>query len=189
MDAKYLGMDLDTYLQKMKPSALKKSGEDVMNDATYLAGFSLMEIIKERITEKGMGTDKPLSDYSEKPWRYTEQAFFDKSKFKPTNGKKSMYIGTGYSGLRNVQGRQSQMKNLVYSGHLMNSWGISKKKKGYVIGFEGGTDFQGKTAGEKRKNLEEHEDMIIFEASEQEREKLSKDIFDFAKEFSPLKLM
>lgn len=190
MDAKHIVMDLDTYLQMMNPSALKKSGQEVMDNATYLAGFSLTEMIKERITERGMGTNKPLPGYSEKPYRFNEKAFFDKSKFKPKKkGQKTMYIDTGYSGLRNVQGRQSNMKNLVYSGHMMDNWGIGKRRRSYVIGFGGSRDFQGKTAAEKKRYLESQEDMQIFEASESERVELTKEIYKYAAEFSPLKLI
>lgn len=189
MDSKYLNLNLDTYLNRMSAVALKKSGEDVMNNATYLASISLSDTIRERITT-GMGTIEALTPYSKKESRYSESVFFDKSKFKPLNGKKSMYIKDGYSGLRNLQGRQINVKDLFYSGHMMGeSWGVGKVGKGYVIGFDDSKDFRGKTSVDKRKGIEAQENIQIFEASVKEMDKLTKDIYDFAKEFSPLKLL
>lgn len=101
----------------------------------------LMEKHKKRIFDDGLNSEgASMGKYSTKPAYYTEKQFVRtkdrkgkifvptgkqtkdgkkrKGNFKNGNERKSMFIATGYEGLRDIQGRKTDHVNLKYSGSL-----------------------------------------------------------------------
>lgn len=94
---------------------------------------------KDRVFGRGENADgQPIGQYSTKPAYYTRAAFIRTAAFKPqgkngggrtfVNGKdrKSMYLPGGYSELRDIQGRTTEVVNLKYGGSLERAFRVFK---------------------------------------------------------------
>jgi len=137
---------------------------------------------KERIFGRGLATDgTPMPGYSSEPGYYSKDKFIRKGAFKPLGkpnkeGKRNvnttMFIQGGYSELREIQGRTTEVKNLKYSGSL---------EKNIVVGKFGNSTAYGNTdsaESDKFNGLEaEYE---VFGLSISEREFINKEITDQA---------
>lgn len=127
--------DLHTHLKDIA----KKLDEQMPDLINTQVMHELESEWKDRIFGKGLDTNGvKIGDYSTKPAYYTKEAFIRTTAFKPKgknsnsqtfkngNKRKSMYINTGYSGLRDVQGRQTEFVNLKYSGSLERAFRVYK---------------------------------------------------------------
>lgn len=137
---------------------------------------------KDRIFGRGIRTDgTPIGKYSSNPGYYAKDKFVRTGAFKPLGkpnkeGKRrtntTMYIQTGYSGLREIQGREIDFKNLKYSGSL---------EKNIQVGKFGNSTAYGNTDGaesDKFNGLEA--EYSVFGLSEAEKEFLRTEITDHA---------
>ena len=89
----------------------------------------LMAKHKKRIFADGLNSEgASMGKYSTKPAYYSKKIFVRQAAFKGVGkpnkdgkrktGNKSMFIATGYEGLRDIQGRKTDHVNLKYSGSL-----------------------------------------------------------------------
>jgi len=94
---------------------------------------------KDRVFGRGENSDGgDIGQYSTKPAYYTKAAFIRTGAFKPkgkNNGgptfengaqRKSMYLPGGYSELRSIQGRSTEVVNLKYGGSLERAFRVYK---------------------------------------------------------------
>lgn len=104
---------------------LDRAMPDIIAQAIMIEAMAMH---KERIFDKGLRTDgTDIGTYSVEPAYFAKSKFIRQGAFVP-KGKpnkdgqqrttKTMYISTGYSGLRDIQGRKTDKKNLKYSGSL-----------------------------------------------------------------------
>lgn len=93
---------------------------------------------------------------------------------------KSMFIDDGYKGLRDIQGMDTTVKNLIYSGDMMLSYVMGKSDGEILLGFNN------KEQSEKRKANEKREGKEIFKATDQEiktyNEEFKKSYLDIIKQ-------
>lgn len=124
---------------------LDKAMPDIIAQAIMI---EVMAMHKERIFDKGLRTNgKEIGTYSKDAGYYAKDKFIRQDAFKPhgkpnKNGEvrksnKTMYIATGYTGFRDIQGRKTDRKNLKYSGALENN--IQVIQSGNEVGY-GTTD-------------------------------------------------
>lgn len=172
-------MSLDEYHTRlnMLTDTLSRS---VVQSVIIPSANELLAEIKNRIVLDGKDSNEgKIGSYSTKPAYYTREQFDRRSSFTAKgktnsgnfkNGKqrKSMYIETGYKGLRDKQGKPSSTMILNYSGSTM------------VAYQQGATDnevVQGMTtekASEIRKGHEEKRGKPIYRASKRELEQYNK---------------
>lgn len=137
---------------------------------------------KERIFGRGIATDgTPLPGYSSEAGYYSKDKFIRKGAFRPLgkpskDGKRrtntTMYLQGGYSELRQIQGRTTEIKNLKYSGSL---------EKNIQVGKFGNSTAYGNTdsaESDKFNGLEAEYD--VFGLSISEKEFVTKEITDQA---------
>lgn len=118
---------LEERLTNIKES-LDRAMPDIIAQAIMI---EVMAMHKERIFDKGQRTDgTPIGEYSTDASYFAKDKFIRQGAFKPKgkpnkDGKhrttKTMYISTGYSGFRDIQGRKTDRINLKYSGSLENN--------------------------------------------------------------------
>lgn len=166
-------MTIDEYIQKLQnlsSSAINDAREEV-----YIRGGNfLLANIKNRIQREGKdSTGSVMPGYSTKPSYFNRDQFVRKSSFSPKgkSGEKtfktgrerrSMYLENGYKELREIQGRQTQKRDLTYSGDLMLSYVLGTIENGIVLGFN--QEKQSK----KRKGLEDKNGGGIFYGTSEE---------------------
>lgn len=155
----------------------KMDAEQVADRVGLAAMTEMQGEYIERIFTQGLKSDgTPIGTYSTKPAYYTKEQFVRKGAFKAQgktsskdfangNKRKSMYIGTGYAGLRKVQGRQNEKKDYNYSGSLKQ--GFSVLKDGAEVLFGQSSQFEIK----KMKGLEKR-DGSVFQLAQGERDLL-----------------
>lgn len=109
--------------------------------AVPLANEMLAEV-KNRIVLDGKGSNNaPIGQYSTKSAYFGREAFDKQGAFKP-QGKfgarkdaKTMYIPTGYKGLRDVQGKPSDKINENYTGSTLAAYQQAQGEGFIVQGF------------------------------------------------------
>lgn len=138
---------------------------------------------KDRIFNRGLNSYKnEIGGYSSKESYYSKGKFIRISAFKPQgkknkgnfkNGKerKSMYISTGYTGFRDIQGRKTDKVNLKYSGSLERGLNVVKFVDIIIYGCTSEKESL------KLNGLEnKYED--VFELSEEEKEMMKEKTSD-----------
>ena len=127
----------EAFIEQLEDMAhtLDKRMPDVLAVETMA---DLMAMHKKRVFDLGLNSDGvQIGEYSTDPAYFSKSAFIRKSAFKQQgkekkgkfkNGKerKSMFIATGYSGFRQIQGREIDHVNSKYSGDLERSFQIVK---------------------------------------------------------------
>ena len=101
----------------------------------------------QRVFVDGEDSDnKKLGNYSTKESYYSRSKFIQQAKFKPqgkggqtefktvTRPRKTMYIETGYKGLRDLQGRPVDKVNLDYTGSLKRAYRVFKFGNSVLFG-------------------------------------------------------
>lgn len=120
-------MTAQEHLNRIKELAARVSKEEALRIRVPAAN-RLLANTKNRIINEGRASDgSRIGNYSTKPAYYSRKQFVRKGSFKGIgkNGgkpRKTMYIATGYSGFRQVQGLQTQFVNMELSGDLMLSY-------------------------------------------------------------------
>jgi hypothetical protein len=114
---------------------LDRQMPDVLAIATMA---EVMAMHKERVFDLGLNSDGvQIGEYSTDPAYFSKSAFIrkaafkqqgkqNKGKFKNGNERKSMFITTGYSGFRQIQGREIDNVKTKYSGDLERSFQVVK---------------------------------------------------------------
>lgn len=154
----------------------------------FVASNRLLATIKNRIQREGKDSSGGIMQpYSMKPTYYTKGQFIKKSVFKPTgkkakgnfkngNARKSMFIETGYKGLKDVQGMDTKVRTINYSGNTMLSYVIGQTDEAILLGFNQ------QEASKLRKVNEERNKSPIFSGTQQEMADFNKSIVDAEKE-------
>lgn len=160
-------MDLKEHLQKVR-SLSANITQQALQSVFVPAASKLLAVTKNRIIRQGTASDgSTIGSYSTKASYYNRNAFIRKSAFKPIgktgqrqfkNGKphKSMFVPTGYSGLRELQGRETGFVNVQYSGDLLLDYQQEVRKTEIVQGFTK------RIESDKRKGLEKKYGKAIF---------------------------
>lgn len=149
-------------------NAIKEISSQAKTFVAFGASGILAGEMKYRIFTKGQdSSNNSLGKYSTQEAYFTKEQFSSKSKFKnkgktkkPT--KSTMYFGDGYEGLRKVQGKKVDNKNLNYTGELKNSFTNGKQGGDAVVGF---TNIEGSN---KRRYAEDSNKSAIFQPTKQE---------------------
>lgn len=167
-----MAIDLAQYQLRLN-EMLNTSSQEIIDRAIVPAANNLLADIKNRISNDGKDSEgNKLKDYSTKPSYYQKDDFVKKGAFKPrgnpdkfrnlTGERKTMFIRDGYKGLRDVQGMDTKVKNLVYSGDMMLSYVMGKSSYEILLGFNN------KEQSDKRKGNEKRERTDIFKATDEE---------------------
>jgi hypothetical protein len=120
-------MDIKEHLARIKELAAKVSKSEALKIRVPAANL-LLANTKNRIANEGRNSNVgKIGNYSTKPAYYSRKQFVKKGAFKGVgkNGgkpRKTMYIATGYKGLRAAQGLKTDTINAEYSGDLMLSY-------------------------------------------------------------------
>lgn len=153
----------EAFIERLEDMAhnLDKRMPDVLAVETMA---DLMAMHKKRVFDLGLNSDGvQIGEYSTDPAYFSKSAFIRKGAFKQQgkekkgkfkNGKerKSMFISTGYSGFRQIQGREVDHVNSKFSGDLERSFQVVKIGESVYYGttnqnasnkFEGMTDRYG----------------------------------------------
>lgn len=182
-------MDLKEHLSKLRSLSANITTQAV-NSIFVPAANRLLAETKNRIINEGVASDgTQIGQYSTKPSYYTRDQFVKKSAFKPIgktgnrkfkNGKphKSMYVQSGYSGLRSLQGRQVAFVNSDYSGSLMADYVQNVRQKEIVHGFTN------KQESNKRKGLEQRYGKKIYASTPEQIEAYKVETLKGIKEFT-----
>jgi hypothetical protein len=114
---------------------LDRQMPDVLAMATMA---EVMAMHKKRVFDLGLNSDGvQIGEYSTEPAYFSKSAFIrkaafkqqgkeNKGKFNNGNERKSMFITTGYSGFRQIQGREIDNVKTKYSGDLERSFQVVK---------------------------------------------------------------
>lgn len=152
-------------------------------DSIYVpAANMLLATIKNRIEEGKNSQDSKTGAYSTKPAYYSPEAFVKRSTFAAQgktgekvfkNGKphKTEFFPSGYKGLRDKQGRRTDVMNMNYSGGTMLAYQMQVGKDAILLGMTN------KEAADIRKGQEKKRGRI-FSATQQEIEAYNKEIFE-----------
>lgn len=166
-------MNIGQYVSRLQELATS-SVNDKREEIYVRNGNALLVNIKNRIQQEGRDSSGgKMPAYSTKPGYYSKEQFVKKSSFKGRgktgqrkflNGQdhKSMYMPNGYKEFREVQGRQTQVRDLTMSGDLMISYVLGTGDQAILLGFN-----QQKQS-KKRKGLEEKNNGKIFPATHSE---------------------
>lgn len=167
-------MNIFQYTEYLRNLADESSGEVVVRSIVPAAN-ELRANIENRIAREGKDSKgNRLKSYSTKPAYFTRDQYVTKGKFKPSgknsksktfkngNARKSAYMEHGYKQLREVQGRQTNHKDLTYSGDMFRSLVVGREDDAVLIGFDN------EEQSRKRKANEKREGTTIFKASEKE---------------------
>src|SRR5690606_11768650 len=183
-------MDINEYIKKLKTLAEDVS-KNIVDKMLIPSANLLLASIKNRIMVDGKDSnDSSLTSYSAKPAYFGRDSFVKRSAFRPVgkrdskinkNPRKTMYIETGYRGLRDIQGYPTNIKNLTYSGDMMRDYQLNVQDNSIVLGFV--SEAQSK----KRKSNEKREGVRIFSATREEIEQYEKDFYEEYKDFATLK--
>lgn len=139
-------MTLEQYRDKIR-NIVQQSSAQATSVIRVPAANKLRAAIINRIANEGKATNGSLiGTYSTKPSYYTKKQFVKGGAFKPQgktgksafdNGKphKSMFLPQGYTELRNIQGRRTDIMNWEYSGDLMLDFKQQETQTAILIGF------------------------------------------------------
>lgn len=166
-------MDIKQYTERLA-NMVNEAATEAREGIYIRNGNMLLANIKNRIQREGKDSiGAKMSDYSNKPAYYKRDSFVKKGafkgvgknggkKFKNGNSHKSMYLNNGYKEFREIQGRQTQIKDLTLSGDLMLSYVLGTAENAILLGFN--QTLQSK----KRKGLEKQNGGQIFKATDAE---------------------
>ena len=96
--------------------------EDNREQLSLVAAKAAEATLKERVFNNGLDVNGArIGTYSTNPSSFGVSAFAVKSKFKPNPNRRSVFVPDGYSGLRQLNGRQNAYVDLQYTGSLIRS--------------------------------------------------------------------
>jgi hypothetical protein len=178
---------IEEYTKKL--SELTQEAVNEVRDGIYVQnGNLLLATIKNRIQREGKDSSgAKMEGYSTKSAYYTRSQFVKKGSFKArgktgkkvfANGDnhKSMFLQNGFKEFREIQGRQTQLRDLTLSGDLMLSYVLGTDTNAILLGFN--QTFQSK----KRKGNEKRNGGAIFSAMDSEMKAFNEGIIIAEKE-------
>lgn len=181
-----MSITLEQYQHKLQELA-KQGSERAVETIIVPAANELLANIKNRIIKEGRKSDgSKIGNYSTKPAYFEQQQFIQKGKFKP-RGKtgettfktgalhKSMYIPTGYKGLRDLQGRPTDKINEFYSGSTMLSYQMQIEPNTILLGLTNEKSAKVRAGQEKRFGK-------IFYATQEELKEYNQNVAKQSKE-------
>lgn len=151
------------------------------------AANELLAKIKARISQAGKNSkDQSIGQYSTKPAYFNKEQFIQRSKFRNVGKtgkatKSTMYIPTGYKGLRDLQGRETSKKNFEYSGETLRAYQMQDTGRDVLLGLvtekaakireglENGTRrsvAHGKVFYATQKEIDDYNDTVVEESKE-----------------------
>lgn len=154
----------------------------------FVASNRLLATIKNRIQREGKDSSGGVMPaYSTKPAYFSKDAFVKKGSFKAQgksakgsfkngNARRSMFIDTGYKGLKDVQGMDTKVRTINYSGDTMLSYVIGQTDEAILLGFNQ------RKSSIIRKAQEDKNNGAIFSGTQQEMSEFNKSIVDAEKE-------
>lgn len=159
-------MNLQQHGERLKQLAAKTSAQATLSIRVPAANRLRGSVIN-RIANDGKASDgSKIGSYSTKPAYFSRNQFAKKGAFKPQGkirtGTKTMYIPTGYSGFRAIQGRKTDTVNLQLSGDLLLDYQQEERGAEILIGFTN------KLQSDKRRGNEKRFGKNIFRATQQE---------------------
>lgn len=172
-------MSLNEYYTRLSMLSSDLSAS-VVQSVIIPSSNELLAQIKNRIVLDGKDSNgQKIGNYSTKPGYYTREQFDRKSSFSARgkngsgnfkNGKqrKSMYLSSGYKGLRDVQGKPSDTVVLNYTGSTMAAYQQGATDKEVVQGMTT------KLASDIRRGHEAKRGKPIYRASKKELEDYNK---------------
>lgn len=181
-----MSITLEEYQGKLQQLA-REGSENAIERILVPASNELLANIKNRIIQEGQKSDgSKIGNYSTKPMYVEQQAFIQKSKFKPRgktgettfdNGQphKTMYLQQGYSQLRSIQGRPVDKINEFYTGSTMNSYQLQVESGQILLGLTNEKAAKVRAGQEKRFGK-------IFYAKKDELDEFKKDLLNKNKE-------
>lgn len=153
-------------------------------DSIYIpAANGLLATIKNRIVNEGENSaGGKIGSYSTKPAYFTQEQFVKKSVFTPQgktgekvfkNGKghKSEFFPSGYKGLRDKQGRRTDIMNESYSGGTLLAYQMQARDVEILLGMTN------KNASDIRRGQEKKRGKIFY-AQQKEIDAYNKEIFE-----------
>lgn len=173
-------MNMQEYINKLRELAVATTAQATLAIRVPAANRMRANVIN-RISNDGKATDgSKIGSYSTKPAYFSKAQFVRKGSFKPQGkvrkGTKTMYIPTGYHGLRQIQGRRTDMKNLQYSGDMLLDFRQETQGSDILIGFIK------KKESDKRKGNEKRAGKKILTPSQQEINEYNKECAEGYKE-------
>lgn len=186
-----MSISYEEYNRRLEALA-NETTEDIIESVAVPSVNFLLANIKNRIMVDGKDSDgNSLKLYSTKPAYFTKDDFVKPSSFvakgknpgRNVQNRKSMYIQDGYKGLRDVQGKPTDIKDITYSGDMMRSYVQGRKDNSLVIGFNSNAE------SEKRKHNEKREGVKIFSATDEEIQDYNKEFTQAYKELITDKLL
>lgn len=149
------------------------ASDEIVDRAIVPAANNLLADIKDRIGLDGKDSKgNKMKGYSNDPAYFRKDDFVKKGAFKGRGNpnkiknikgeRRSMFFNDGYKGLRDIQGMDTQVKNLIYSGDMMLDYVMGKSDGEIQLGFKT------KSESEKRKWNEAREKTDIFKATDEE---------------------
>lgn len=176
-------MDIGTYvsrLQELTTSVVNDKREEI-----YVRnGNALLASIKNRIQREGRDSSgSKMKPYSTTPRYFVKDQFVKKSAFKAigktgkrkfNSGKsyEAIYLKNGYKEFREIQGRQTQYRDLTLSGDMILSYVLGTSQNAILLGFNQ------KKQSDKRKGNEEIIKGNIFQATSSEMDDFNKAVID-----------
>lgn len=173
-------------LQTLPTALTQRAVEAIITPAVN----EVLAELKNRIVRNGQNSNgQEIGKYSQKQAYFTREQFDRRSSFKPKgkansgnfkNGKarKSMFIPTGYKGLRDIQGKPTDNIKANYTGSTMAAYQLQAKGESIVIGM---TDNK---SSEIRKGLEKQKKQDIYKPSVVEIENYRANVFTQFKELN-----
>lgn len=157
-------MNLNEYANKLREYERRISDKDnILGSVILPNAIELQADIMDRIQQRGEDSNEnKMPGYSTDRMYASEEQFVKKSAFKPQEGRKTMRLDKGYKEFRDIQGRQTNYRDLTLSGAMFRSFKTEKMSGKVVIGFDDDT---------QRKKREGNEDKVggsVFAGSNNE---------------------
>lgn len=139
-------MSFEPLIKKINAVISAVQDEKTLGDLGVEMFIELKAEYTRRIFEQGLNTaSKPIGKYSTEPGYYSQGQFIRKASFKPQgkfstgdfkngNKRKSMFLQSGYSQFRKIQGRKTDKVNLKLSGSLERGFDILQDGDSVIFG-------------------------------------------------------
>lgn len=166
-------MTIEQYIPKLSELSRITAESIVVPAANNLLG-----LIRNRIQRDGKNSNESnITPYSTKPGYFSKEQFDKKGSFKAVGktGKKTkstMYISSGYKGLRDIQGKPTNISNQTYTGSTLASYQLQVVSDGVLMGMVN------EKASVIRKGQEQKKGMRIYPPSASEIAEYQKEVIE-----------
>lgn len=179
-------MSPEEYQQRIQ-GLIREGGGDLIGDVVVPAASELLATIKNRIVQRGQNSaDTKIGGYSTDPAYYGKDAFIRKgsfkaqgkngdTKFKNGNPHKTEYFPSGYKGLREKQGRKTDVMNMSYTGSTLLSYQMQGGAGMVLLGMTNQHAAEVRQGQEKKRGK-------IFYATQQEMAEYNRNVEEATEE-------